>query len=69
MTGRVRTIDVHVGWVIIAAGLAAIIGVLLWAAAEPHPTPPPPGSGTVTVDPWPTTIDHTHTVAMPEEHR
>jgi len=60
---RVRTIDVHIGWLIILAALIGAAGILIWAHAE---QPPPPDAAPT----WPTTIrtiNGTITTPMPED--
>ena len=72
---RVRTIDIHIGWLTILAALIAAAGILIWAstnqAPPDHPNPPPETStGQLSSTPWPQvtrTIDGTITTPMPED--
>jgi len=59
---RVRTIDVHIGWLIILAALIGIVGILIWAWSANQPPDPAPTWPQVT-----RTIDGSTLVPMPED--
>lgn len=77
---RMRTIDVHIGWLIIAATVAAITGLIIWTSSTPAPPTEPTTTVSTTgrhgsivmLDPtrWPQvtrTVEGSQTVVMPED--